>query len=147
MDPFCQDQDLLTRISESTETVSGLRDQHREIDQRLSNEVNEDEGFLMRVHEVRRSLDELDLGVDEGRLVTAIAELIEVVESDHAQNELELIRIKDHNDWLREELEDAENRLEDVLSRIATLEIEKQQHLFMLEVNLSIVYNLLNIAL
>ena len=91
MDPFCRDQDILTRIRESTETVSGFRDQHREIDQVLSNENNEDEGFLMRVHEVRRSLDVLDLSVNEGQLVTAIADLREVVESDHAQNELEVI--------------------------------------------------------
>ena len=134
MDTLRQDQDILNRISESVETVSRLRDYHREIDQGISNEDNEDERFIMRVHEVKRALDELDLSVDEGRLVTAIADLIEVVESDQAQNELDLIRIKDDNDWLREELEEAENKLEDVLSRIAALEIEKQHHLFMLEV-------------
>ena len=134
MDTLRQDQDILNRISESVESVSRLRDHHREIDQAISNEDNEDEKFIMRVHEVKRALDELDLSVDEGRLVTAIADLIEVVESDQAQNELDLIRIKDDNDWLREELEEAENKLEDVLSRIAALEIEKQHHLFMLEV-------------
>ena len=41
---------------------------------------------------------------------------------------------QDENDWLREELEDTEKRLEDALSRLAGLEEEKKHWLFMEEV-------------
>ena len=44
------------------------------------------------------------------------------------------IMLQDENDWLREELEDTENRLEDALSQLAGLEEEKMHWLFMEEV-------------
>merc|ERR1712224_719746 len=40
-------------------------------------------------------------------------------------------RVKDENDWLREELEDTEKRLEDALSRLAGLEEEKKHWQFL----------------
>ena len=42
---------------------------------------------------------------------------------------------QDENDWLREELEDTEKRLEEALARLAGLEEEKKQWLFMEEVS------------
>jgi len=42
--------------------------------------------------------------------------------------------LKDENEWLREELEDTEKRLEDALSRLAELEEEKLHWTFMEEV-------------
>lgn len=42
--------------------------------------------------------------------------------------------LKDENEWLREELEDTERRLEDALSRLAELEEEKLHWNFMEEV-------------
>ena len=41
--------------------------------------------------------------------------------------------LQDENDWLREELEDTEKRLEDALSRLAQLEEEKKHWDFMEE--------------
>ena len=41
---------------------------------------------------------------------------------------------QDENDWLREELEDTEKRLEDALVRITELEEEKKHWVFMQEV-------------
>jgi len=43
-------------------------------------------------------------------------------------------RIKDENDWLREELEDTEKRLEDAILRVTELEEEKKHWVFMEEV-------------
>jgi hypothetical protein len=42
---------------------------------------------------------------------------------------------QDENEWLREELEDTERRLEDALARLAQMEEEKQHWLFMEEVS------------
>ena len=61
----------------------------------------------------------------------------DILESEQSMNKLEIIRVKDENDWLREELEDAEKRLEDVLERLAGLDEEKKHWLFMEEVCLA----------
>jgi hypothetical protein len=44
--------------------------------------------------------------------------------------------LEEENEWLREELEDTERRLEDALARLAHMEEEKQHWLFMEEVSL-----------
>ncbi len=46
-----------------------------------------------------------------------------------------LLILEDENEWLREELEDTERRLEDALARLAQMEEEKQHWLFMEEVS------------
>ena len=43
--------------------------------------------------------------------------------------------LQDENDWLREELEDTEKRLEDALSRLAGLEEEKKHWEFLEQVD------------
>jgi hypothetical protein len=43
---------------------------------------------------------------------------------------------QDENEWLREELEDTERRLEDALASLAHMEEEKQHWLFIQEVSL-----------
>ena len=43
------------------------------------------------------------------------------------------MKSKDENDWLREELEDTEKKLEDAMSRLAQLEEEKKHWDFMEE--------------
>merc|ERR1719500_848653 len=87
----------------------------------------------MRINEVKGSLQRLDLGLEEGKLVVALSQYEEQLEQDQFQGEIELSKIKDENDWLREELEETEKRLEDVLTTIAVLEIRKQQHQFIQE--------------
>ena len=89
----------------------------------------------MRINEVRESLQRLDLGLEEGKLVIALSEYEEQFEQDQIQEEVKLLQIKDENDWLREELEETEKKLEDVLSTIAELEIRKNHHHFIQEVN------------
>ena len=64
-----------------------------------------------------------------------IINYLDTLETDQAQAGLQLAEIKDENDWLREELEEAERRLEDVLATIAELEVEKEQHSLMEEVS------------
>ena len=104
-------------------------------------------------------LQVLDLGVEEGRLVVAVASLAQQMEEDRTFAQEELARLKvtnEHtasshvtsvlisdwlqgeNDWLREELEEAERRLEDVLATVAGLEVEQQQRVFLQEVSCSL---------
>ena len=76
----------------------------------------------------------LQTALAESDLVLQLADHAEDFNCAEAEAEMKIIRIKDENDWLREELEDTEKRLEDVLSKIAQLEVEKEQNIFMEEV-------------
>ena len=109
----------------------------------------------------RTLLQVLDLGVEEGRLVVAVAGLAQQMEEDSTFAQEELARLKvttnqntasghvtpelisdwvqGENDWLREELEEAERRLEEVLATVAGLEVAHQHHLFLQEVCCSLI--------
>ena len=127
---------LLDSISGATGSLELLHHQHQHIRRSLLNESQQTEEDLRpRISEVKRTLDQLDLGVTEGRLMLTIINYLDTLETDQAQAGLQLAEIKDENDWLREELEEAERRLEDVLANIATLEVEQEQHLLMQEVS------------
>lgn len=125
---------LLDSISGATGSLELLQDQHQQIRKSLLSQSQQTEEDLRpRISEVKRTLDRLDLGVNEGRLVLTIINYLDTLETDQAQAGLQLVKIKDENDWLREELEEAERRLEDVLANIAGLEVEQEQHLLMQE--------------
>ena len=127
---------LLDSISGATGSLELLHDQHQHIRRSLLNESQQTgEDLRPRISEVKRTLDQLDLGVTEGRLMLTIINYLDTLETDQAQAGLQLAEIKDENDWLREELEEAERRLEDVLATIAELEVEKEQHSLMEEVS------------
>ena len=130
------DGSILIKLGDTVENISELRDHHCTIIRDLKNQKSEDSrtSVLDRVEEVRKCLDQLDLNVEEGKLLLIIEEWTELIESEQARNELALVRMKDDNDVLRGRLEETENNLEDILSRIEELEVNKQHHLFMMQV-------------
>ena len=127
---------LLDSISGATGSLELLQHQHQQIRRSLLSQSQQTEEDLgPRISEVKRTMDQPDLGVTEGRLILTIINYLDTLETDQAQAGLQLVKIKDENDWLREELEEAEKRLEDVLATIAGLEVEQEQHLLMEEVS------------
>ena len=124
------DHPLLDPVSSTTRQLETLTTQHQTV---LTSLVSQDQD---RISQVKRTLDQLDLGVNEGRLMLTIINYLETLESDQAETGLQLVKIKDENDWLREELEEAERRLEEVLATIAGLEVEQEQHALIQEVGL-----------
>ena len=134
---FCDDVIVRTRDCEAG--LASLRDDHENILSHLKvKEKHSDEKVSKeRISEVAETLDRLELGVDESDIITTLAEHFDILESEQSMNKLEIIRVKDENDWLREELEDAEKRLEDVLEQLAGLDEEKKHWLFMEEVCLA----------
>ena len=101
---------------------------------KVKNRQSDGEVFKERIGEVAETLEVLELSVDESDNLSTLAEHFDVLESDQSMNEMEIIRIKDENDWLREELEDVEKRLEEVFEKLAGLDEEKKHWLFMEEV-------------
>ena len=73
-------------------------------------------------------------GVEESDIITTLAEHFDMLESDQSMSKLEMMRVKDENVWMSQELEDVETRLEDALAKLAGLEEEKNHWLFMEEV-------------
>ena len=126
------DHPLLDPVSSTTRQLEILTTQHQTV---LTSLVSQDQD---RISQVKRTLDQLDLGVNEGRLMLTIINYLETLESDQAETDLQLVKIKDENDWLREELEEAERRLEEVLATIAGLEVEQEQHALIQEVGLGL---------
>ena len=126
------DHPLLDSVSSTTRQLETLTTQHQTV---LASLVSQDQD---RISQVKRTLDQLDLGVNEGRLMLTIINYLETLESDQAETGLQLVKIKDENDWLREELEEAERRLEEVLATIAGLEVEQEQHALIQEVGLGL---------
>ena len=126
------DHPLLDPVSSTTRQLEILTTQHQTV---LTSLVSQDQD---RISQVKRTLDQLDLGVNEGRLMLTIINYLETLESDQAETGLQLVKIKDENDWLREELEEAERRLEEVLATIAGLEVEQEQHALIQEVGLGL---------
>ena len=56
------------------------------------------------------------------------------MEADKVQMKLEMKRVKDENDWLRDELEETEKKLHEALGKITDLEEEKRSNDFLKEV-------------
>jgi len=136
-------RDLLRRTKECGAGLSNLRDEHlsilanvREEEQNRLNtqdegEASGDDLLEARISAVTASLQQLEVGVAESGVMLSLSDHFNNLEADRSMARLEMRRVKDENDWLREELEDTEKRLEEALTRLAGLEEEKKHWVFM----------------
>jgi len=129
-------KNIISRTRQCGNGLANLRDDHILI---LENIRNEEGGTATpvleeRIAAVTDSLEKLEVGVAESGVILALSSHFEKLEADRTLARLEMRRIQDENEWLREELEDTEKRLEDALSRLAGLEEEKIHWTFMEEV-------------
>jgi chromosome segregation ATPase len=134
--------DVIVRTRDCEEGFASLRDEHENILSHLKvkgkqSSENGVKGIKERVKEVTETLELLEVGVEESNIITTLAEHFDNIESDQSMIKLDIMRVKDENDWLREELEDVEKRMEDTLVHLAGLEEEKKHWLFMEEVCLN----------
>merc|ERR1719147_378063 len=137
---------ILARTRECGAGLVSLRDEHigilnniRTEEENLRNTCNGQEtrergGIEERIGAVTQQLQLLEVGVAESNVMLSLASHFDSLEADRSLARMEMRRVKDENDWLREELEDTEKRLEEALARLAGLEEEKKQWLFMEEV-------------
>merc|ERR1712029_100053 len=95
--------------------------------------TSEDRDIEDRISAVTESLQLLEVGVAESGIMLSLAAHFDMMESERSLTKMEMRRVKDENDWLREELEDTEKKLEDAMSRLAQLEEEKKHWDFMEE--------------
>jgi len=130
--------DLLSLVKSNRAGLKTLRDDHLDILSEIRNEEENrrnsgdtDRDLEERISAVTESLQMLEVGVAESGVMLSLAAHFDMLESERSITRMEMRRVKDENDWLREELEDTEKRLEDALSRLAGLEEEKKHWEFM----------------
>jgi len=132
---------ILARTRECGAGLASLREEHLAILANIRQEEKEEAATHLiledRIAAVTDSLEKLEVGVAESGVMLALAGHFEQLEADRSLARLEMRRMQDENEWLREELEDTERRLEDALARLAQMEEEKQHWLFMEEVRKS----------
>ena len=139
--------DLLSLVKNNRAGLKTLRDDHLDILSEIRNEEENrrnsaeadtagDRDLEERISAVTESLQMLEVGVAESGVMLSLAAHFDMLESERSITRMEMRRVKDENDWLREELEDTEKRLEDALSRLAGLEEEKKHWQFLEQVEI-----------
>ena len=149
---------LLSLVRNNRAGLATLRDDHLEILDNIRRQPGTeaepgagDRDIEERITAVTESLQLLEVGVAESGVMLSLAAHFDTMESERTLSKMEMRRVKvgcwkwnnmqiwcyvflqGENDWLREELEDTEKRLEDALSRLAQFEEEKKHWDFMEE--------------
>ena len=145
-DVTTDNSDLLSLVKSNRAGLKTLRDDHLDILSEIRNEeenrrntgetdnAGTERDIEERISAVTESLQMLEVGVAESGVMLSLAAHFDMLESERSITRMEMRRVKDENDWLREELEDTEKRLEEALSRLAGLEEEKKHWQFLEQV-------------
>jgi len=87
-----------------------------------------------RITNVTRSLEQLEVGIAESTVLLSLNDHFERLEADRSTLRLEMGRVQDENEWLREELNDTQRQLQEALAELAGLKEEKKQWEFQEEI-------------
>ena len=114
--------------------LDSLTSKHGDRNNNCDEKNTPDDNIKERINAVGDSLQLLEDGIADSGLILSLAQYFETFESERSITKLEMKRVKDENDWLRDELESTERRLHEALSTLAELEEEKHQYNFTNEV-------------
>lgn len=92
-----------------------------------------DNSLEARVANVTSSLEKLEIGIEESSVLLALSEHFTRMETDREGLRLEMGRVSEENEWLREELSDTQKRLIEAEAELAEIKEEKAQWTFMEE--------------
>ncbi|QQP57006.1 Kinesin light chain [Caligus rogercresseyi] len=87
-------------------------------------------GLESRLSTVNSSLEKLDIGIEESSVLIGLSEHFQRIESDRSVLRLEMGRISDENDWLREELAETQRKLKEAYEEIEELQLERREMQF-----------------
>jgi len=82
---------------------------------------------------LKKSLEMIDLGLGEAQVMMALANHLQYVEAEKQKLRAQVRRLCQENAWLRDELANTQQRLQQSEQKVATLEEEKKQLEFMNE--------------
>ena len=125
--------------------LDSLTTKHGDKNNNCDEKNGPDDNIKERINAVGDSLQLLEVGIADSGLMLSLAEYFDTFEAERGLARLEMKRVKDENDWLRDELENTERRLHEALASLTQLEEEKLQYNFTNEVktkqSLSILQN------
>merc|ERR1719418_250530 len=87
-----------------------------------------------RITNVTRSLEQLEVGIADSSVLLSLNDHFERLEADRSTLRLEMGRVQDENEWLREELSDTQKQLQEALAELAGIKEEKKQWQFQEEI-------------
>jgi hypothetical protein len=103
------------------------------LESNLHLQENVDDSLEARVANVTASLEKLEVGIEESSVMLALSEHFTRMETDREGLRLEVGRVNEENEWLREELSDTQKRLIEAEAELAEIREEKAQWTFMEE--------------
>ncbi len=83
-----------------------------------------------RIANVSSSLEQLEIGLAESNVLLSLNDHFERMEADRMTLRLEMGRVQDENEWLREELGDTQKQLQEAVAELAELREEKKAREF-----------------
>lgn len=127
---------VLANIRDEFENQKNTKDHHNQPSHHPSNGCkvpsNAASGNLLeeRIANVTQSLEKLEVGIAESSVLLGLHDHFERLEADRCTLRLEMGRVQDENEWLREELSDTQKQLQEALAELAEIREEKKQWQF-----------------
>ena len=137
-------EDIVSQTTATRNGLSALRDDHYGIltkireeheNRRNGNAAAEDggdsgdggSGLGARIEHVTHSLENLEVGIEEASVLLNLSDHFHRLEADRATLRLEMGRVQDENDWLRDELAETQRRMREALLELTDLQEEKRR--------------------
>ncbi|XP_067939090.1 kinesin light chain-like [Watersipora subatra] len=80
---------------------------------------------------MRKSLENIDLGLGEAQVMMALAQHLQQVEAEKQKLRVQVKRLCQENGWLRDELATTQQKLQQSEQKVAIMEVENEQLAFM----------------
>ncbi len=117
----------LRSLREDHLTVLGhIREEYRDNNNKCV-KPKDQEMMRERINNVTQSLKQLEMGIEESSVMVQLSDHFQRLEADRSTLILEMGRVQDENDWLREELALVQQRLQEAHLELADLREEKNR--------------------
>uniref|UniRef100_A0A3Q4I7Y5 Kinesin light chain n=1 Tax=Neolamprologus brichardi TaxID=32507 RepID=A0A3Q4I7Y5_NEOBR len=129
--------EIISRTKQVIQGLEALKQEHHSILDGLLGTLRclkqDEEGVLVeeKSHMIRKSLEMLELGLSEAQVMMALSNHLSSVESEKQKLRVQVRRLCQENQWLRDELAGTQQKLQKSEQSVAQLEEEKKHLEFM----------------
>lgn len=126
-------EEILGSTKVVSQGLEALHSEHQAVLQSLSHTIEclqqggHEEGLVHeKARQLRRSMENIELGLSEAQVMLALASHLSTVESEKQKLRAQVRRLCQENQWLRDELAGTQQRLQRSEQAVAQLEEEKK---------------------
>lgn len=126
-------EEILGSTKVVSQGLEALHNEHQAVLQSLSHTIEclqqggHEEGLVHeKARQLRRSMENIELGLSEAQVMLALASHLSTVESEKQKLRAQVRRLCQENQWLRDELAGTQQRLQRSEQAVAQLEEEKK---------------------